>query len=106
MYKHVLMAALTYNLKKYMKFVSKKVKSKAIEMKVRVETGFSACFSACFSVFWLIFSPYKPTLYVRVVFLMLNLLTSAPFGILLVNNFTLKTVYSSDFQSPDDKCFL
>jgi len=56
--KHVLMAALTYNLKKYMKFVSKKVKSKAIEMKVRVETGFSTGFSA----FWLIFSPYKPTL--------------------------------------------
>jgi len=56
--KHVLMAALTYNLKKYMKFVTKKVKSKAIAVKVEVETAFSTCFS----VFWLIFSPYKPTL--------------------------------------------
>jgi len=39
-----------------MKFVTKKVKSKAIAVKVEVET----VISTYFSVFWLIFSPYKP----------------------------------------------
>ena len=48
--KHVLMAALTYNLKKYLKYVSKKVISKAIAMQREVKP----VFSACISVFWLI----------------------------------------------------
>ena len=53
--KHVLMAALTYNLKKYLKFATKKAKSKAITIKVGVETAFSTYFS----VFLPIFNPYK-----------------------------------------------
>jgi len=43
--KHVLMAALTYNLKKYLKFVSKKVVSKAIAMHAEVKSSFSSGFS-------------------------------------------------------------
>jgi len=54
--KHVLMAALTYNLKKYLKFVTKNVKSKAIAMEVGVETVISTCFFAL----WLIYSSCKP----------------------------------------------
>jgi len=54
--KHVLMAALTYNLKKYLKFVSKKATSKAIAMKVEVKSIFSTLFPA----FWLYFCPDKP----------------------------------------------
>jgi transposase len=53
--KHILMAALTYNLKKYLKFVTKKTKSKAIAIKVEVKTILSHCFSA----FGFIFSPFK-----------------------------------------------
>jgi hypothetical protein len=49
------MAALAYNLKKYLKFVIKKAKSNAIAIKVVGETAFSACFSA----FRLIFSRYE-----------------------------------------------
>ena len=54
--KHVLMAALTYNLKKYLRFVGKKVVSKAIAMKVEVESVFSTCFAA----FWFHFRLFKP----------------------------------------------
>jgi len=35
--KHVLMAALTYNLKKYLKFVNKKAISKVISIKIEVK---------------------------------------------------------------------
>jgi len=54
--KHVLMAALTYNLKKYLKFVSKKAVAKVIAMEVTVST----CFPDGFSVFWLIFRSFEP----------------------------------------------
>jgi uncharacterized membrane protein len=54
--KHVLMAALTYNLKKYLKFVAKKTVSKAIAVKAEV----TSAFLTYFSVFWLYLSPYKP----------------------------------------------
>jgi len=54
--KHVLMAALTYNLKKYLKFVNKRVISNTIAINVDVE----AVFLAYFSVYWLIFRPFKP----------------------------------------------
>jgi transposase len=43
--KHVLMTALTYNLKKYLKFVTKKAKSNAVAMKVEVQTVISSCFA-------------------------------------------------------------
>jgi len=56
--KHVLMAALTYNLKKYLRFISKKAASKAITMKVEVKSALLVYFSA----FWLYFRPYKPLL--------------------------------------------
>jgi len=39
--KHVLMAALTYNLKKYMKFVSKKAVTKVMAMQVATKSAFS-----------------------------------------------------------------
>ena len=52
--KHVLMAALTYNLKKYLKFATKKAKSEAIAIKVGVETAFSTYFSVFFTHFQLI----------------------------------------------------
>ena len=42
--KHVLMAALTYNLKKYLKFISKKVVSKAIAMQIEVNSIFLSVF--------------------------------------------------------------
>jgi hypothetical protein len=54
--KHVLMAALTYNLKKYLKFFSKKLVSKAVAMQIEV----NSIFSTCFSVFWLIFRSFEP----------------------------------------------
>lgn len=53
--KHVLMAALSYNLKKYMKFVNKKAIAKAIAMKTKVETAFFVCLT----VFELIFHQLK-----------------------------------------------
>jgi transposase len=53
--KHVLMAALTYNLKKYLKFVSKIVTFQSIA----IQTAGSAAFSSCFSVFRLIFGLSK-----------------------------------------------
>jgi len=43
--KHVLMSALTYNLKKYLKFVSKKAVSNAIAMQIEVKSVFSTCIS-------------------------------------------------------------
>jgi len=43
--KHVLMAALTYNLKKYLKFVSKKLASSTIAMRIEVKSAFSCYFS-------------------------------------------------------------
>ena len=43
--KHVLMAALTYNLKKYIKFISRKAVAKAIAMPAKAETALSACIS-------------------------------------------------------------
>jgi len=54
--KHVLMAVLTYNLKKYLRFVSKKLVSKAIAMKIKVESIFSIYFIA----FWFHFRSLKP----------------------------------------------
>jgi len=51
--KHVLMAALTYNLKKYLKFVSKTAISKAIAMKPEVKSVFSTYLFA----FWLHLCP-------------------------------------------------
>ena len=43
--KHVLMAALTYNLKKYLKFISKKAIAKAVAMPVKAERAFFTRFS-------------------------------------------------------------
>jgi len=43
--KHVMMSALTYNLKKYLKFISKKAISKAIAVQIEVSSIFSICFS-------------------------------------------------------------
>ena len=51
--KHVLMAALTYNLKKYMKFINKKAVTMAIAMKVEVETALYDCFSVFCAIFLL-----------------------------------------------------
>ena len=45
--KHVLMAALTYNLKKYMKFIAKKTKTKAgvvATMKGKIQTSLKTTF--------------------------------------------------------------
>jgi hypothetical protein len=45
--KHVLMAALTYNLKKYLKFITKKTKTKArvvCETKVKLPTSLKTAF--------------------------------------------------------------
>ena len=53
--KHVLMAALTCNLKKYLKFVSKKAISKAIAMKTEVKYVFLTYY---LSAFWLHLHPY------------------------------------------------
>jgi transposase len=58
--KHVLMAALSYNLKKYIKFIGKKTVSKAIAMQAEVKS----VFSTCFLIFWLIISHFKP-IYLR-----------------------------------------
>ena len=52
--KHVLMAALTYNLKKYLKFVTRKAISKAIAMKIEVKS----VFKACFYTFWFHICPH------------------------------------------------
>ena len=49
--KHVLMASLCYNLKKYLKFVSKKPISQAIAMPIEVKTSVSV-FLTCFLAFW------------------------------------------------------
>jgi uncharacterized membrane protein len=54
--KHVLMAALTYNLKKYLKFVTKKAVSKAMA----INTELHSVFSGYFSALWLYFPKYKP----------------------------------------------
>jgi len=54
--KHVLMSSLTYNLKKYLKFVSKKVSSKSVAIQIDVNT----IFSACFSVFLIISCSFQP----------------------------------------------
>ena len=54
--KHVLMSALCYNLKKYLKFVIKKAAIAAIATQVKVKSAFSTCFS----VDWLIFRPFTP----------------------------------------------
>jgi len=52
--KHVMMAALTYNLKKYLKFTNRRLITKAIALKVELESAISFCFS----VFLLIFYPF------------------------------------------------
>jgi hypothetical protein len=57
--KHVLMAALTYNLKKYLKFIRKKTVSDAMAMQIPLQTVFSDRFSP----FWLIFRRFKPVFY-------------------------------------------
>jgi transposase len=56
--KHVLMAALTYNLKKYIKFVTKRTKVKAIALQVEVKT----VFSSVFNTFWLLLSRCKASI--------------------------------------------
>ncbi len=48
--KHVLMAALTYNLKKYLKFTSNLHQSMVVALKVGVEQGFALIFSALIRV--------------------------------------------------------
>jgi transposase/hydroxymethylpyrimidine pyrophosphatase-like HAD family hydrolase len=60
--KHVLMASLTYNLKKYLKFVTKKAKSQAIALHIEVESSVKSVLSACFSAFGLIFRVLNPIL--------------------------------------------
>jgi len=54
--KHVLMAALCYNLKKYLKFISKKSVYKIMTMQI----AFQSTFLGCFSLIWLIFSRFNP----------------------------------------------
>jgi hypothetical protein len=56
--KHVLMAALCYNLKKYLKFITKKAVPKAISL----QTELQSAFLFCFSFIWLIFRRCKPEL--------------------------------------------
>jgi hypothetical protein len=54
--KHVLMATPCYNLKKYLKFISRKSVIKAMAM----QTEFQSAFLRCFPAFWLLFRRYKP----------------------------------------------
>ena len=54
--KHVLMAALTYNLKKYMKFIRREVITDAKALRIEMESAFSFCFL----VFLFIFHPFLP----------------------------------------------
>jgi len=54
--KHVLMAALTYNLKKYLKFISNRAISMAMAIQVEAKTRFSGSFS----VLRLIFGSFQP----------------------------------------------
>jgi transposase len=57
--KHVLMAALTYNLKKYMKFTGKRAVSQAIAIRVKVENvGYD-----CLAVLGLILLPIKTLIF-------------------------------------------
>ena len=44
--KHILMAALSYNLKKYLKFITKKAITNAVAMRIEIKSTFSTCFSA------------------------------------------------------------
>jgi hypothetical protein len=53
--KHVMMAALTYNLKKYLKYCSKAV-TKVVEKQTEIKTAFFDFFSA----FKMIFSRFEP----------------------------------------------
>ena len=54
--KHVLMAALTYNLKKYLKFIARKPKSKAQEVTLEQEK-WHACLKTIFLSFnWIVLS--------------------------------------------------
>jgi len=53
--KHVLMSALTYNLKKYLNFISKRVITMAMAMQTEAKTRFSGSFS----VFRLIFGSFQ-----------------------------------------------
>ena len=57
--KHVLMAALTYNLKKYMKFISRKAVSNAAALVAEVKTAFYACFSSFYLLSGLIVRDLK-----------------------------------------------
>jgi transposase len=54
--KHVLMAALTCNLKKYLKFAGKKAVSQAAAMQIEVKS----IFSTYFSIFWLTLQSFEP----------------------------------------------
>jgi len=54
--KHVLMAALTYNWKKYLKFIGRKSATKAMAMQPQLQPAFLTCFLA----FWLLFRRFKP----------------------------------------------
>jgi transposase len=60
-HKHVLMAALTYNLKKYLRFVAQKVTSKAVVLQIEVESSTKVVLSTCFSILQFIFRPSKPS---------------------------------------------
>jgi transposase len=53
--KHVLMASLTYNLKKYLKFIAKERLSKTMSMTAKVQTTLSSCFFPLFRQIRLIF---------------------------------------------------
>jgi hypothetical protein len=53
--KHVLMAALCYNLKKYLKFISRKTVSNAMAMQTQLHSVFLSCFPA----FWFIFRRFS-----------------------------------------------
>ena len=50
--KHVLMAAMAYNLKKYLKFAKKQLKSAAMEMGLALKNDFNSLKMALFGLFW------------------------------------------------------
>jgi hypothetical protein len=57
--KHVLMAAMTYNLKKYLKFISKKTKTKAgvvCEIQTKATTSLKTAFNGLKNTFSRLFN--------------------------------------------------
>ncbi|MCL2041491.1 MAG: transposase [Bacteroidales bacterium] len=61
--KHVLMASLTYNLKKYMKFIRRTTIAKTIAMTIVAKTTFSARFFSFLLPFRLVFADYSHLLW-------------------------------------------